>query len=54
MSVSTIGERLVYAIGVVNGLEITVIYTDRNEDESASSPRGGRSRTKGVNIGETS
>jgi uncharacterized protein len=27
------GERRVYAIGVVNGLEITVIYTDRNEDE---------------------
>jgi uncharacterized protein len=26
-------ERRVYAIGVVNGLEITVIYTDRNEDE---------------------
>jgi uncharacterized DUF497 family protein len=27
------GERRVYAIGVVNGLEITVIYTDREEDE---------------------
>jgi len=27
------GERRVYAIGVVNGLEITVIYTDRTEDE---------------------
>ena len=27
------GERRVYAIGVVNGLEITVIYTDRGEDE---------------------
>ena len=26
-------ERRVYAIGVVNGLEITVIYTDREEDE---------------------
>jgi uncharacterized DUF497 family protein len=27
------GERRVYAIGVVNGLEITVIYTDRTDDE---------------------
>ena len=26
------GENRVYAIGVVNGLEITVIYTDRSED----------------------
>jgi len=26
-------EVRVYAIGVVNGLEITVIYTDREEDE---------------------
>jgi uncharacterized DUF497 family protein len=27
------GEQRVYAIGMVNGLEITVIYTDRNHDE---------------------
>jgi uncharacterized DUF497 family protein len=27
------GEVRVYAIGLVNGLEITVIYTDRGEDE---------------------
>src|SRR5258706_10618556 len=27
------GERRVYAIGLVNGLEITVIYTDRTDDE---------------------
>jgi uncharacterized protein len=27
------GELRVYAIGVVNGLEITVIYTDRDNDE---------------------
>jgi len=27
------GEVRVYAIGVVNGLEITLIYTDRNDDE---------------------
>ena len=27
------GERRVYAIGLVNGLEITVIYTDREHDE---------------------
>jgi uncharacterized DUF497 family protein len=26
-------EVRVYAIGVVNGLEITVIYTDRDNDE---------------------
>ncbi|ELR98452.1 BrnT family toxin [Gloeocapsa sp. PCC 73106] len=27
------GETRIYAIGLVNGLEITVIYTDRNDDE---------------------
>lgn len=27
------GETRVYAIGLVNSLEITVIYTDRNNDE---------------------
>jgi uncharacterized protein len=27
------GEIRVYAIGLVNGLEFTVIYTDRGEDE---------------------
>ena len=27
------GEIRVYAIGLVNGLEITVIYTDRDHDE---------------------
>ena len=27
------GEKRVYAIGVVNGLEVTVIYTDRGDDE---------------------
>jgi uncharacterized protein len=27
------GETRVYAIGLVNGLEITVIYTDRDHDE---------------------
>ncbi len=27
------GEYRVYAIGVVNGVEITVIYTDRIDDE---------------------
>ena len=27
------GEIRVYAIGLVNGLEITVIYTDRSHDE---------------------
>jgi len=27
------GEVRVYAIGLVNGLEITVIYTDRSDDE---------------------
>jgi hypothetical protein len=27
------GERRVYAIGLVKGLEITVMYTDRSEDE---------------------
>ncbi len=27
------GELRVYAIGIVNGLEITVIYADREEEE---------------------
>ena len=27
------GEIRVYAIGLVNGLEITVIYTDKSDDE---------------------
>jgi uncharacterized protein len=27
------GETRVYAIGVVNGIEITVIYTDRDNEE---------------------
>jgi len=27
------GEMRVYAIGIVNGLEITVIYTDKSDDE---------------------
>jgi uncharacterized DUF497 family protein len=27
------GERRVYAIGLVNGLEIMVIYSDRKDDE---------------------
>jgi uncharacterized protein len=26
------GETRIYAIGLVNGLEITVIYTDRNDE----------------------
>ena len=27
------GEVRIYAIGIVNGIEITVIYTDRDPDE---------------------
>ena len=27
------GEDRIYAIGVVNGIELTVIYTDRKDDE---------------------
>jgi len=27
------GEVRIYAIGLVNGLEITVVYSDRGEDE---------------------
>jgi len=27
------GEVRIYAIGLVNGLEITVVYTDRGKDE---------------------
>lgn len=27
------GETRVYAVGLVNGLEITVVYADKNDDE---------------------
>ena len=27
------GESRVYAVGLVNGLEITVVYTDENDEE---------------------
>ena len=27
------GETRVYAVGLVNGLEVTVVYTDRNDGE---------------------
>jgi hypothetical protein len=27
------GETRIYAIGLVNGVEITVVYTDRDDDE---------------------
>ncbi|NJM75898.1 MAG: BrnT family toxin [Acaryochloridaceae cyanobacterium RU_4_10] len=27
------GETRIYAIGLVNGMEVTVIYTDRDDDE---------------------
>jgi uncharacterized DUF497 family protein len=27
------GETRMYAVGLVNGLEITVVYPDRNDDE---------------------
>ena len=30
---SDYGELRIYAIGLVNGLEITVVYSDRGEDE---------------------
>lgn len=35
------GERRVYAIGLVNGLEVTVVYTDtnRHEDEDKGERR---------------
>jgi uncharacterized DUF497 family protein len=48
------GERRVYAIGLVNGLEITVIYTDRKHDERRSSRPGAPSRMSGATTGETS
>jgi len=38
------GERRVYAVGLVNGREITVIYTGRDRDQSASFQRGVRCR----------
>jgi len=39
------GELRIYAIGVVNGLEITVIYTEGRITSDASSRRGARNRT---------
>jgi uncharacterized protein len=27
------GEQRIYAVGVIRGLEVTVIYTDRSDDE---------------------
>jgi uncharacterized DUF497 family protein len=33
MTASSTARVRVYAIGLVNGIEITVIYTDRDEDE---------------------
>jgi uncharacterized DUF497 family protein len=48
------GERRVYAIGIVNGLEITVIYIDGKEDERRIIPRGDRNRVKDDTTGETS
>jgi uncharacterized protein len=47
-------EKRVYAIGIVNGLEITVIYTDRKGNERRIISAGGRSRTKDGTTGEVS
>jgi uncharacterized protein len=33
MIASTMEKVRVYAIGLVNGLELTVVYTDKDEDE---------------------
>jgi uncharacterized DUF497 family protein/uncharacterized protein (DUF4415 family) len=48
------GEVRVYAVGLVNGLEITVIYTDEDNGKDASSQRGELSRTKGATSGKVS
>jgi uncharacterized DUF497 family protein len=32
------GEIRVYAVGLVNGLEVTVAYTDENDEESRIIP----------------
>jgi uncharacterized DUF497 family protein len=45
------GERRVYAIGLVNGLEITVICTDREEGSVGSYRLGARSRMSGARTG---
>jgi uncharacterized DUF497 family protein len=36
------GERRVYAIGLVNGLEITVIYADWKDDDTGDDTDGER------------
>lgn len=47
-------ERRIYVIGLVNGLEITVIYTDRTDDEDALFRRGVPSHTNGAITGRAS
>jgi uncharacterized DUF497 family protein len=32
-TVSTTAKVGIYAVGLVNGLEVTVVYTDENDDE---------------------
>src|SRR5580700_6889379 len=48
------GEVRVYAIGLVNGREITSFTRTRTMRKDASSQPGDRNRTKGVSSGPTS
>jgi uncharacterized DUF497 family protein len=45
------GERRIYALGLVNGLEITVVYTDRKMTSGALLRRGGRSHMNAAATG---
>src|ERR1035441_10249348 len=47
-------EVRVYAIGIVNGIEITVIYTDVSQAEPGSFQRGRRNDMKEKRTGKTS
>ena len=47
------GEVRVYAIGLVNGLEITVVFRTKTMTKDGSSRSGGRNRTKDGPTGKT-
>jgi uncharacterized protein len=48
------GEERIYAIGMVNGLEITVIYVDLEAGSGESSRRGVPSRMRDASTGKVS
>ena len=47
-------ELRIYAIGLVEGIEITVIYTDLEDDKRRSFPHGGQNAMNDATTGKTS